>query len=235
MHLVTLVMMVLPLTAGPVLPAQVNLASEGVNRHLSVAVELAAADTPAWEDGLRAELADSPVYAGKLCDAIRAAAEETGIDPAMLWSVAWAETHGRHSHADGRVKRGSHGEVGLMQIRPFWQRALKRVYGLEVDLFDLADNVRAGAYILKRGGDEPAVMLSYYNTGKQLKSCSYSRKVMKYLKQLGADGTPAQVMPAAHKPAAQQQGGAASAEPAQSQTQSTGNAARWGRSWRERN
>jgi len=174
------VLLALPWVASPSLPVHLGMACDGVNRGVTSAVVQAADYQPLWQRELQAQLADSPVYAGELAAAIASASQETGIDPEMLWSVAYIESHGRHTRDDGRVKRGSHGEVGLMQVQPFWARSLKRVYGIEVDLYNLADNVRAGAYILRRGGDKPAVMLSYYNTGKQLRGCAYQRKVMKY-------------------------------------------------------
>jgi hypothetical protein len=137
-----------------------------------------------WEQVLQSELADSPDYASQLDTAIKSASAETGVPPEVIWSVAYTETHGRHWGADGVVKRGTHGEIGLMQVKPFWGRALKRVYGIDVDLYNVADNVRAGAYILSRGGSEINVMLSYYNTGRQLRQTAYERRVMRYLNSL---------------------------------------------------
>ena len=96
----------------------------------------------------------------------------------------YTESHGRHTWANGSVKRGSVGEIGAMQIRPFWRRALKKHYDLDVDLYNMHDNVLAGAYILKRGGDDPNVMLSYYNTGQRVRSTPYQRKVTRYWNKL---------------------------------------------------
>ncbi len=119
-----------------------------------------------------------------MVNAVYNAAQQSGLDPALLWSVAYTETRGRHRNSAGRVKRGGAQEIGLMQIRPFWARALKREYNLNVDLYDLEDNLLASTYILKRGGDDLRVMLSYYNTGKRLRSTSYERRVLKYMDRM---------------------------------------------------
>jgi soluble lytic murein transglycosylase-like protein len=181
---VHLMLLMLPWAANPALAVNIMAAQTGVNAGLTEAAAAVEVITPAWESALRTELVDSPVYADKLVAAITAAATETGIDPGMLWSVAYTETHGRHCRDDGSIKRGNEGEVGVMQIKPFWEKALKRTYGLDIELDDVQQNVRAAAYILKRGGDDSVVMLSYYNTGKQLRGCAYQRKVMKYWESL---------------------------------------------------
>lgn len=170
--------------AGPAVPPEISAASIEVNARLDQAVAAAADYEPAWELDLRAELADSPAYAQRMVNAIYNAAQRSGLDPAVIWSVAYTETRGRHRDNAGRVKRGGAQEIGLMQIRPFWARALKREYNLEVDLFKLEDNLLASTYILKRGGDDLNVMLSYYNTGQRIKSSQYQRRVMRYLDRM---------------------------------------------------
>jgi hypothetical protein len=137
-----------------------------------------------WEIALMTELADSPQYSAELASAINSAAAETGTSAEVLWGVAYTESHSRHWNERGRVKRGGAGEVGLMQVKPFWTKALKREYGVVLDLYKLADNVRAGAYILSRGGSDIGGMLGYYNTGKQVRGTRYQRKVQKYLASL---------------------------------------------------
>jgi hypothetical protein len=137
-----------------------------------------------WQQVVYAELSDSPEYAAQMDHAISAASAETGVPPEVIWSVAFTETHGRHWNEAGVVKRGSAGEIGLMQVKPFWGKAIKREYGVDLDLYKLSDNVRAGAYILSRGGEALNVMLSYYNTGRQLRSTAYGRRVMRYLNSL---------------------------------------------------
>ncbi|MCB1220345.1 MAG: transglycosylase SLT domain-containing protein [Planctomycetales bacterium] len=133
-----------------------------------------------WRIALREELADDAGYAARVEAAIDNAVELTGADPAMLWSVAYTESHGRHESSPGNVKRGGSGEVGMMQVMPFWSRSLEKKYGFELDLFKLEDNVIAGAIVLSRGGESPQHMLSYYNTGQRIRSSAYQRKVMRY-------------------------------------------------------
>ena len=46
-----------------------------------------------WRIALREELADDAGYAARVEAAIDNAVELTGADPAMLWSVAYTESH----------------------------------------------------------------------------------------------------------------------------------------------
>jgi len=185
MCLVCVFLLLIPLITGPAeLPPEISTASADVNSRIAAAVDIAQDCEPAWKADVYAKLADKPKYARRMINAVYRAAEKGGLDPAMLWSVAYTETRGRHLDNSGRVKRGGAGEIGLMQIKPFWQRALKREYGVDIDLYKLEDNLLASTYILKRGGDDPRVMLSYYNTGQRIKSTSYERRVMRYLKKL---------------------------------------------------
>ena len=138
----------------------------------------------AWRSAVQSELDDDSAYAARVEAAIADAAYRTGADPTMLWSVAFTESHGRHWSSPGKVKRGGSGEIGMMQVMPFWSRSLEKKYGVAVDLFDLEDNVLAGAYILSRGGESPHEMLSYYNTGQRVRSTAYQRKVMRYWSKL---------------------------------------------------
>jgi len=183
MNLIAIALMLLPMlsqSAGNV-PPEIQAASNRTAGFVAVALAETKNYEPAWEEALRSEIADSPVYTSELISYIREAAQETGVRPAVIWAVMYTETHGRHWNDYGVVKRGSAGEIGAMQVQPWWQRGLKRKYGVDLDLYDLRDNVRAGAYILSRGGDELNVMLSYYNTGQRLRSTPYQRKVERYL------------------------------------------------------
>lgn len=183
MNLIAFALMLLPMLSPP--RADVHPAIEAASSRTASFMTVAAAEVanyePAWEEALRTELADSPVYSEELIGDIRDASEETGVSPAVIWAVMYTETHGRHWNDYGVVKRGSAGEIGAMQVLPWWRRGLERKYGVDLDLFDLRDNVRAGAYILSRGGDELNVMLSYYNTGQRIQHTPYQRRVERYL------------------------------------------------------
>ena len=189
MNWIAFTLFFLPLIAQPAPPEQVIAARDRANVIMSAAAAQLAEYQPQWEVAAREELEDYPEYTEELLAAIRAASEETGLEPSLLWAVIYTESRGRHFNKNGRVKRGGSKEVGVMQVMPFWERSLKRVYDIEVDLFDLSDNVRSGAYVLTRGGDELRVMLSYYNTGKRIRSTRYQRKVMKYLAKLKEPGS----------------------------------------------
>ncbi|GEM_PF-3493374 len=182
MSFVYVIVMALPLLVGqPQLPPHVEACSDRVNAQIALAAQAAAEHTPSWEQDARRVLAEEPDYAERLVGAIRSAACASGVAAETLWGVAYTESRGRHRDPLGRIKHGGSGEIGLMQVLPFWQKALRRVAGLEVDLNHLEDNVLAGAFILQRGGDETAVMLSYYNTGQRVRSTRYQRRVMNYI------------------------------------------------------
>lgn len=183
MNLIAIALMLLPLLGqyNDNVPREIAEASERNSAFISEALEQAQNYVPAWEEALRTELADSPVYAGNLVGYIRDASTETGVSPAVIWAVMYTESHGRHWTNAEKVKRGGSGEIGAMQVLPWWERGLKRKYGVDLDLYNLRDNVRAGAYILSRGGSKLNEMLSYYNTGQRIRSTPYERKVMRYL------------------------------------------------------
>jgi soluble lytic murein transglycosylase-like protein len=179
-----LVMLVLPLLAGLGEPAPVDPAQAEVNVAVGAAAQAARAYEPAWMAGAREALGSMNGYSVEVIDAVHSAAEETGVAPELIWAVAYTETKGFHTTPDGTVKRGSSGEIGVMQVKPFWSKALKKKYGVNLDLYSVKDNIMAGALILKSGGDDTRVALSYYNTGQRLKSSAYERKVTKYLAAL---------------------------------------------------
>jgi len=186
MKVLLLAMLLLPLLAQDADGDRVEAARLKAGIKISAAAEAARSYTPpAWVAAAREELADSPEYCDEVVAAVCAASAETGLEQEMLWSVMFTESRGRHYRANGNVKRGGAGEIGVMQVLPWWRRGLKKEYGLEVDLYDVAGNILAGAYILKRGGKEPRVMLSYYNTGQRVRNTAYQRKVMRYWDRLG--------------------------------------------------
>jgi len=122
--------------------------------------------------------------------AVRAANESTGVAGAFLLAVIMTESGGNHYRENGTVKRGKSGEIGAFQIMPSWKARLKRLYDLDVDLFDLNDNALACAHILMHSGYEPddeatwGPALSKYNTGQDLNSTRYSREVLRVLAEI---------------------------------------------------
>ena len=122
--------------------------------------------------------------------AVRAANESTGVAGAFLLAVIMTESGGNHYRENGTVKRGKSGEIGAFQIMPPWKARLKRLYDLDVDLFDLNDNALACAHILMHSGYEPddeatwGPALSKYNTGQDLNSTRYSREVLRVLAEI---------------------------------------------------
>lgn len=185
MFILELLAMLLPMLQ-PAPQAQVALQAA---QRMNVAAFSAAADTAvwqtaqpdeAWRSALQTELAEDSAYAAQVEAAIDSAVVRTGADPTMLWSVMFTESRGRHWASPDNVKRGGSGEIGMMQVMPFWSRSLEKKYGVTLDLYNLEDNVLAGAYILSRGGETPSQILSYYNTGQRIRSSAYQRKVMRY-------------------------------------------------------
>lgn len=179
-----LVMLILPLLTGPQMPAAVDTAKLQVGAAISAAAEAATAYQPGWLIDAHDKLGEDPGYCREVIDGIHHASEETGIDAELIWAVMYTESRGHHYTRRGNVKRGGAGEIGAMQVLPFWRRGLKKEYGIEVDLYNVQDNIRASAYILTRGGTERNVILSYYNTGQRYNSTPYQRKVERYISEL---------------------------------------------------
>lgn len=183
-----LVMLILPVLTGLGTPAQIQPAAIDVNFAVSTAAQAASEYEPLWVAQVRKALGEQNDYSVEVIDAVNDAAVATGVAPEVIWAVAYTESHGFHMRENGQVKRGGAGEIGIMQIKPFWSTALKKKCGVELDLYDVSDNIMAGAMILQRGGDDTKVALSYYNTGKRYSSTPYQRKVSKYLAQLTPAG-----------------------------------------------
>ncbi len=99
------------------------------------------------------------------------------VDPDLVWSIAYEETYFRP------WKKGSHGEIGLMQVTPVvareWAAAnagvlMQQRTANEVDsvLSDPQQNIQIACWYLQKAGDEyhdlpgrEARMLAAYNAG----------------------------------------------------------------------
>ncbi|QSR83959.1 lytic transglycosylase domain-containing protein [Methylacidimicrobium sp. B4] len=103
---------------------------------------------------------------------IREASMRYGVDPLLIRSVIWEETHFRPNKI-GRV-----GEVGLMQVRPTtaldWARSEKRADFRPEQLTDPQIGILAGSWYLARAlrhwqeTDNPYVFaLAEYNAGRR--------------------------------------------------------------------
>ncbi len=102
---------------------------------------------------------------------IEAAAEEYGVDPALVAAVAWRESKFR-AHAVGGV-----GELGLMQVSPVVGQEWAAQHHQETfdpeQLLDPSVNLRAGTWYLARAiehwSDRPDPLpyaLAQYNAGR---------------------------------------------------------------------
>lgn len=99
------------------------------------------------------------------------------VDPDLVWSIAYEETYFRP------WKKGSHGEIGLMQVTPVvareWAAAnagalMQQRTANEVDsvLSDPQQNIQIACWYLQKAGDDyhdvpgrEARMLAAYNAG----------------------------------------------------------------------
>jgi soluble lytic murein transglycosylase len=99
------------------------------------------------------------------------------VDPDLVWSIAYEETYFRP------WKKGSHGEIGLMQVTPVvareWAAAnagvlMQQRTANEVDsvLADPQQNIQIACWYLQKAGDDyhdvpgrEARMLAAYNAG----------------------------------------------------------------------
>ena len=121
---------------------------------------------------------------GQHADAIKAAAQASGLDPNLIGGVMWAESRGNQSTTTKNVDGTQ--DVGLMQIsNERWQKdvipnltseqraTIEQVTGKmpeELDMNNPADNVIGGAMELRqwvdRAGGDVAQGLRGYNTGE---------------------------------------------------------------------
>ena len=79
---------------------------------------------------------------------IVAAGKQYGVDACLVWSVIWHESHFSAS------RRGTHGELGLMQVTEAaaheWARASGTIGFKRIDLLKPEVNISAGAWYLSR-------------------------------------------------------------------------------------
>ena len=118
--------------------------------------------------GSRRRLADRwKGRAPEISEAILAESRRNGMDPVFLMAVIANES----SFNPGAL--GSHGEIGLMQLKPDtarWIAQVKHVpYRGRRTLFDPAQNIRLGAaylgYLKERYGRDSRLYLAAYNMG----------------------------------------------------------------------
>ena len=107
-----------------------------------------------------------PVDRARVAAAIESAQEVHQVDPLLILAIIEQE-----SRFDPRA-RGSHGSMGLMQIRPFVARDVAQRHGIPWagprTLLDPAANVAIGACYLGEMFDmypDPALAISAYNLG----------------------------------------------------------------------
>lgn len=106
-------------------------------------------------------------YAPKISEAILAESRRGGMDPVFLMAVIANES------SFNPAARGSHGEIGLMQIKPdtaAWISKIKRLpYKGRRTLLDPVQNIRLGAayigYLKERHGSDCRLYLAAYNMG----------------------------------------------------------------------
>lgn len=157
-------------SATPPEPPSAALSAPPQSIAAAISAELAEG-RPALEPGLRDAIAA----------AIAGEAERQGIDPWLVYAVAWVES-GFDPRSLGRA-----GERGLMQMLPATARSVAGRFGepnLHPDrLFDPETNVRLGAAylaeLLRAHGGDPAKALTAYNSGRAVGAPSrYARRVL---------------------------------------------------------
>ena len=96
--------------------------------------------------------------------AVREAAKQTGLSPAMIWSII------RQESAFNRRALSRSGARGLMQLMPRTARDVAKQRGVPVgDLFAPEKNIELGSHylaeMLERFGGNPALAAAAYNAG----------------------------------------------------------------------
>ena len=112
------------------------------------------------------------------------AGKRFGIDPQLLWTIAYKESRLNPSIISKKNKNGSY-DIGIMQINSIHLSRLKKQYGINKnDLLNPKINIFIGAEILKmcfnkHGFNEKAI--TCYN-GK-IKGNNYGKEVLSLLKE----------------------------------------------------
>lgn len=88
-------------------------------------------------------IVNKTIYAGNYSDEINAAAKETGMDPHLLGIMMGKESNGNPRALSPKQA------YGLMQITPIALKQVKQDTGKDFDLTDPAQNIMAGALLLK--------------------------------------------------------------------------------------
>lgn len=81
-------------------------------------------------------------------EAVRAAEDYADVSPAEVLGLLVMEHRGRPPYDHTSV--GAAGELGLMQVSPFWARRYAAHVGEAVDLLDPHENIRAGAWVVHK-------------------------------------------------------------------------------------
>lgn len=99
------------------------------------------------------------------------------LPPQLLVAIIMVESNGRVFAVSPK------GAEGLMQVMPFWKREL----GIEGTLFDIDNNIRAGAYILaeyiRERGFENGIA-RYYRGNLPVSGQAYIGKVQKAMQSI---------------------------------------------------
>ncbi|MCR2039391.1 lytic transglycosylase domain-containing protein [Campylobacter helveticus] len=112
------------------------------------------------------------------------AGKRFGIDPQLLWTIAYKESRLNPNIISKKNKNGSY-DIGIMQINSIHLPRLKKQYGIsKEDLLNPKINIFIGAEILKmcfnkHGLNEKAI--TCYNG--RIKNNNYGKEVLSLLKE----------------------------------------------------
>lgn len=111
------------------------------------------------------------------------AGEHYGLDPQILWAIAYKETRHNPKLVSKANKNGTY-DIGIMQINSSHLPRLKKLYGIErKHLLDPKINIFVGAEILKmcfdKHGHNTQNGITCYNG--RIKNNPYGKEVLKIL------------------------------------------------------
>jgi len=127
-------------------------------------------------------------------------AKSQGLDPNLALTIAEIETGGKFSHTRGdKVLTSPKGALGVMQLMPDTAK------GLQVDPYDLDENIRGGVSLLKQHMDQykdPMKAAVAYNTSEKTRKKFFETddlsvlpdETIKYLDKFTSSYTPEEVV-----------------------------------------
>lgn len=108
-----------------------------------------------------------------------------GLDPSLPLAIGWQES----GYNEGAISPT--GAVGVMQVEPYTAAHIDRLLGLNLNLYNMDDNIHAGVYwlsVLLRyyGGDTRLAIAAYYEGTRNIARHGFFSDTVQYVNDVTA-------------------------------------------------